>query len=697
MSLLCVSVLDARASSENALYCIVRLDDHHHRSATYLSSGIMDPVARSTIVDDQALSPCDVTLRSETDKDQEDPQSDDWVNLSASDVSGSREDEWTSWEMRKGWNPQQSSDCIYVQLYKPPDWGAEMLDSFRPGKNLLGRLACQVNELKWEDIPGKGIKACCCWVTGEVARRAAGSSKGRVNASEQVTRGASEQARASVGAVVGEVRLLLVAGQSGSEARLRRYGHKLLQSTGELYDRLGHYVDARHAAKYKAADDLALQHEDRLTQLWAQKLREAKHAGDGWRDSGSANGNGNGNGMAGAGLSQKSLNGKRLHNGCSKQGTDPSIELTAPASSLSSLCCDLVWEGVPAGMREDVYMILSGGAGLKTSAGDGYYQQLLQIWDAFDAAGDVPEGLDAKELDRVSHEIDLDLNRVFHRARAKVNTKEGVRMMRRVLRAYAIRNPSVGYCQGLSFLDGILLDVVSEEASFWLLAVMCERIGLEYYTKNMAGTRAAVEALSCVVKRKLPQLHHQMGEMGIPFELVAMQWVLVHFVNCFPASTALRVIEVSFVHGPQATMAVALAFLRLHEPALIQAASAGDLVEVLAHAKSGMHDANLLLRQAQRELRDHGDEIACLRRQSIQKVAAVLDSEQSQHSDVPGGQLDVRWMGLMYMGGAVVNSFRWFIGHSMEGSNDHSVCADPPGTGSGSGGARDMGNDNKQL
>jgi hypothetical protein len=48
-------------------------------------------------------------------------------------------------------------------------------------------------------------------------------------------------------------------------------------------------------------------------------------------------------------------------------------------------------------------------------------------------------------------------------------TPGGQAALRRVLRAYSYYDPEVGYCQGMNFIAGMFLTVMSEEDAFWLL------------------------------------------------------------------------------------------------------------------------------------------------------------------------------------------------------------------------------------
>jgi Rab-GTPase-TBC domain len=54
-------------------------------------------------------------------------------------------------------------------------------------------------------------------------------------------------------------------------------------------------------------------------------------------------------------------------------------------------------------------------------------------------------------------------------AGAATNTPGGQSALRRVLRAYSYYDPEVGYCQGMNFIAGMFLTVMSEEEAFWML------------------------------------------------------------------------------------------------------------------------------------------------------------------------------------------------------------------------------------
>jgi hypothetical protein len=56
-----------------------------------------------------------------------------------------------------------------------------------------------------------------------------------------------------------------------------------------------------------------------------------------------------------------------------------------------------------------------------------------------------------------------------------------------VLYTYVKRNPTVGYCQGMNFIAGRLLQYLNEEETFWALCQIIETMLPPDYYSNMVG------------------------------------------------------------------------------------------------------------------------------------------------------------------------------------------------------------------
>jgi hypothetical protein len=93
---------------------------------------------------------------------------------------------------------------------------------------------------------------------------------------------------------------------------------------------------------------------------------------------------------------------------------------------------------------------------------------------------------------RNKKQIQVDLPRtfqdeVFYRVDEDEDNNNILKAIGRVCMAYSVRNQVVGYCQGFNFIVGRLLQVVTEEESFWVLTALLESIlPLDYFC-NMVG------------------------------------------------------------------------------------------------------------------------------------------------------------------------------------------------------------------
>jgi hypothetical protein len=68
---------------------------------------------------------------------------------------------------------------------------------------------------------------------------------------------------------------------------------------------------------------------------------------------------------------------------------------------------------------------------------------------------------------KVTDEIGRDLDRTFYEG--IINSKEGQNKLNRVLTSLAYVRPEIGYCQGMNFIAGALIQFIDEEEIvFWI-------------------------------------------------------------------------------------------------------------------------------------------------------------------------------------------------------------------------------------
>lgn len=71
-------------------------------------------------------------------------------------------------------------------------------------------------------------------------------------------------------------------------------------------------------------------------------------------------------------------------------------------------------------------------------------------------------------------------------------TTSGRCALRRILAAYSLHNPGVGYCQGMNFIAGCLLLFMNEEDAFYCLCTIVGEILAGYYSVNMTATQVSI-------------------------------------------------------------------------------------------------------------------------------------------------------------------------------------------------------------
>ena len=98
------------------------------------------------------------------------------------------------------------------------------------------------------------------------------------------------------------------------------------------------------------------------------------------------------------------------------------------------------------------------------------------------------------------------------------------------------RNPAVGYCQGMNLVASTLLLVhADEEAAFWVLAALVERILPDgFFSPTLLPSRACPLVLLDLVQDGMPKLAAHLAELTIDLPAICFSWFLSLFTDCLP-------------------------------------------------------------------------------------------------------------------------------------------------------------------
>ncbi|OAA65601.1 GTPase activating protein [Niveomyces insectorum RCEF 264] len=221
-----------------------------------------------------------------------------------------------------------------------------------------------------------------------------------------------------------------------------------------------------------------------------------------------------------------------------------------------------------------------------------------------------------------------------------------VSKLRRVLLAFSIYNPRIGYCQSLNFLAGLLLLFVQkEEQSFWLLNVITRIFLPGTHEMSLEGSKVDLSVLMAAMQESLPGVwakiggdlddvpsggqnqhaHRDVPKYGTlgrkmkvprvggnrptdrpgvsassvdrlpPITLCMTAWFMSCFIGTLPIETTLRVWDIFFYEGSKTLFRVALAIFKLGESEIRAVADPMEMFGVVQTLPRRLLDCNMLM------------------------------------------------------------------------------------------------------
>ncbi|XP_072532743.1 TBC1 domain family member 8B isoform X2 [Salminus brasiliensis] len=225
---------------------------------------------------------------------------------------------------------------------------------------------------------------------------------------------------------------------------------------------------------------------------------------------------------------------------------------------------DLVVRGVPETLRGELWMLFSGAVN-DMATHPGYYATLLD-----ECMGNSSLACD---------EIERDLHRSLPEHPA-FQTDTGISALRRVLTAYAHRNPKIGYCQAMNILTSVLLLYAKEEEAFWLLVAVCERMLPDYFNRRIIGALVDQAVFEELIRDHLTALTDHMTDLSF-FSSVSLSWFLTLFISVLPIESAVNVVDCFFYDGIRAVLQLALAVLHYNMDNLLCCHDDAEAVTIL--------------------------------------------------------------------------------------------------------------------
>ncbi len=210
--------------------------------------------------------------------------------------------------------------------------------------------------------------------------------------------------------------------------------------------------------------------------------------------------------------------------------------------------------------------------------------------------------------------IERDLHRTFpdniHFKPDSPTTEEQplLTSLRRVLRAFALHCPCVGYCQSLNFIAGLLLLFLPEEKAFWMLHIITTVYLPGTHEISLEGANVDLWVLMVALKGTMPGIWAKIGSAGTPgddltgnarlppISLCTTSWFMSLFIGTLPIESVLRVWDVLFYEGSRVLFRVALTIFKLGEQRIRDIGDSMELFQVVQTLPKDMLDAGSFMR-----------------------------------------------------------------------------------------------------
>ncbi|PYH93661.1 GTPase activating protein [Aspergillus ellipticus CBS 707.79] len=280
-----------------------------------------------------------------------------------------------------------------------------------------------------------------------------------------------------------------------------------------------------------------------------------------------------------------------------------------------------VRKGIPSEYRGAAWFFYAGGYE-HLNRNPGLYDQLVQ------------QAMESPSNDDKEH-IERDLHRTFPdnlhfkpestdqfgagASAGSSNLKHGsvtvetqmIQSLRRVLYAFAVHNPQIGYTQSLNFITGMLLLFLPEEKAFWMLHIISSVYLPSTHEISLEGANIDLWILMVLLKETSPHVYNKIAGSGFggnsrapaltvtsrlpDITLGLTNWLMSVFIGTLPLETTLRVWDVFFYEGSKTFFRVSLAIFKSCEREIMAVSDPMEVFQVVQSVPKKLLDANSLM------------------------------------------------------------------------------------------------------
>ena len=190
----------------------------------------------------------------------------------------------------------------------------------------------------------------------------------------------------------------------------------------------------------------------------------------------------------------------------------------------------------------------------------------------------------------VHNQIMLDVARTFPKSSLNLDS------LTKILHAFAVIHPEIGYCQSLNFIAAVCLTVMKQEDQAFILLVLIveDYLPKEYFTPAMTGYQVDLTMITILLKERTPDVYNLAKEKNFLWIQATSNWVLTLFSNTLPMSTVLRIWDSFLLEGQKVIFRVGLAIIKMHHEEL-KLSKERDFGKTLKYIEHNLVDQDTLM------------------------------------------------------------------------------------------------------
>ncbi|CAO3616387.1 unnamed protein product [Mucor fragilis] len=162
--------------------------------------------------------------------------------------------------------------------------------------------------------------------------------------------------------------------------------------------------------------------------------------------------------------------------------------------------------------------------------------------------------------------------------------------LRRILLAFSLHSPQIGYCQSLNYLAGFfLLFCKTEQEAFWMLVTTVHDFLPEnMYDVTMEGANIDQYVLMMLVYEHIPEIWSKVSTSSD----LTNHWFLTMFINILPIETVLRIWDCFFIEGYSILFQTALTIIKMNSEKIATLEDPIEIFQILQNMPRRLIDCH---------------------------------------------------------------------------------------------------------